>query len=291
MANPWESYEQMTRTVWQNIDWIGGNYRAVLVDGTYVPDRDADQFLSDIAVGDRILTTPLFTTSIISGLSGNAVTGPKIDNFALDFTTGNDFAILVFYRDTGVDATSELLAWWEPFPDPIPSAAKLKLNFTFPDNVNLATHGFNPSALEMKFFQASAEDLWNGDINWVTDTIKVVGTDVNFHQTSPTSEHFLSDVPSGNRLATGTLTNKAITPTGVAYFTADDVTLLITGTGTIEHMVFYKDTGTESTSPLLFHMDRDLFLPTGYVITDEEGVALKFDPGTGRICVIGPELR
>jgi hypothetical protein len=82
------------------------NIKAVLVDnGAYVVDLANDQFLSAIAVGARISTSPnLATKTTAAGVfdaddvTFTAVVGPTVED-------------VVLYQDTGNPATSRLIAY------------------------------------------------------------------------------------------------------------------------------------------------------------------------------------
>lgn len=110
-----------------------------------------------------------------------------------------------------------------------------------------------PKALE-KFLSAS--------INWGTgsggDTIKAVLVDTAAYTYSATHE-FLSDIPSGDRIATSAaLTGKTIT-NGVAD--ANDVVFVAATGDPSEAVVLIKDTGSAATSPLIIYIDTSVGLP------------------------------
>jgi hypothetical protein len=87
-------------------NWNTDTIKAVLVDtGTYTVNLSAHEFLSDIGTGARISTSGAFT--------GKATTGGAADANDVTFTsvTGASIEAIVLYRDTGVDATSPLIAF------------------------------------------------------------------------------------------------------------------------------------------------------------------------------------
>lgn len=88
-----------------SISWTGDTIRALLVAADYVPDLAAHQFLSDIAVGYRVATS--------SPLTGKMPDAGVADAHDVLFTsvTGVAVAALVLYQDTGIAATSRLLAY------------------------------------------------------------------------------------------------------------------------------------------------------------------------------------
>jgi hypothetical protein len=90
-------------------------------------------------------------------------------------------------------------------------------------------------------------------INWTGDTIKVVLVDNGAYTVNLTTHQFLSDIPSGARIATsGALSGKTAT-NGVCD--AADVTIPTVSGASIESIVVYKDTGSAATSNLLCYMD------------------------------------
>jgi hypothetical protein len=76
------------------------------------------------------------------------------------------------------------------------------------------------------------------------------------------AHQFLSDVPSGARVATsGNLANKVISAT-TAVLDADDFALSSVAAGpAAENLIFYVDTGVEGTSPLVAFFDTATGLP------------------------------
>lgn len=116
------------------------------------------------------------------------------------------------------------------------------------------------------------EKALQGQINWLTDNIKVVLVDSADYTVSTATHEFLSDVPSAARVATSTnLTAKTATG-GVAD--AGDVTFSAVTGDISEALVIYKDTGTDTTSPLIAYIDT----ATGLAVT----------PNGGDITVIWP---
>jgi phage tail sheath gpL-like len=117
-----------------------------------------------------------------------------------------------------------------------------------------------------------------GQINWLTDTIKVMLVDQGAYTPSPTTHVYLSDVSASARIgASVTLSGKATTG-GAAD--ANDVTFSAVSGASIEYIVLYKDTGVEGTSPLLALIDT----ATGLPITPNGGdIIVTWDNGTNKI--------
>lgn len=127
-------------------------------------------------------------------------------------------------------------------------------------------------------FDKAREGFLTGLISWTTDNIKAVLVDTGAYTPSLSTNEFLSDIPSGARIATsGNLTSKTAT-LGVAD--AADVTLSAVSGATVEALVIYKDTGTASTSRLIAYIDT----ATGLPLTPNGGdVSIAFDNGSNRI--------
>ena len=106
-------------------------------------------------------------------------------------------------------------------------------------------------------YTSAREAFLNGQINYGSDTIKVVCVDTNDY-TFSAAHDWLSDIPGAARVATATLTGKTTTD-GVAD-AADTEFVGVTG-DQFEALVIYKDTGIEGTSQLICYLDSYTGLP------------------------------
>lgn len=90
-----------------DIDWDTDDIKLVLYTSTYVPNLATDQFLSAILVGNRVATSANFTSK--------TKTAGVLDADDVPFVglTGSAVAGMVMYKDTGVAATSRLIACWD----------------------------------------------------------------------------------------------------------------------------------------------------------------------------------
>ena len=99
--------------------------------------------------------------------------------------------------------------------------------------------------------QASARKLFlDGDIDLLNDTVKVVLTKTYSYSSA---HDYLDDVTAGYRVATATLASK--TTTGGAFDSADPTFTAVASGSTVTGLWLYKDTGTDSTSPLIAWFD------------------------------------
>jgi hypothetical protein len=114
--------------------------------------------------------------------------------------------------------------------------------------------------------------LLGGDIDLITDTIKVVLIDAADYTVSAAHD-FLDDVAAGARVGTPqTLASKTITN---GTFDAADVTFPSVTGDPCEAFLLYKDTGNEATSPLIYYADTG---HTGLPVTPNGGdINLQFN--------------
>ena len=96
-------------------------------------------------------------------------------------------------------------------------------------------------------------------INWMTDTVKVLLVDTGAYTPHTAVHQYLADIPISARIA-GPVTLTAKATTGGAADGAD-VTFANVSGPSIEAIVIYVDTGTEATSPLIAYIDTATGLP------------------------------
>lgn len=114
-------------------------------------------------------------------------------------------------------------------------------------------------------------------INWDTDSIKAMLIDTGEYNFSASHQN-LNDVAAIARVTPGVALNTSTTTEGAAD--ADDVTFSAVSGPSIEAILIYKDTGTESTSTLLAWLDT----ATGLPITPNGGdIIVTWDNGVNRI--------
>lgn len=89
-----------------DIDWAAHDIKAVLVDtNDYTVSINTDDFLDDVPVGARVATSSNFTGKTSTLGVADA------DNITFSLVSGDPSEALVIYRDTGVAATSPLIAY------------------------------------------------------------------------------------------------------------------------------------------------------------------------------------
>jgi phage tail sheath gpL-like len=132
--------------------------------------------------------------------------------------------------------------------------------------------------LSNSLYDKGREAFLCGGINWLADNIKAVLVDASDYTPNLATHQYLSDIPSGARVATsGAMSGKTATA-GVAD--ADDIVFAAVTGDPSEYMVLYKDTGTDTTSPLIAFIDTATGLP---VTPNGTNITVQFDAGVNRI--------
>ncbi len=117
-----------------------------------------------------------------------------------------------------------------------------------------------------------------GQLNWLTDTIKVNLVDTGAYTPQTAIHQYLADIPLSARIA-GPVTLTSKSTTGGAADAADCTFTSVSG-ATIEAIVICKDTGSEATSPVIAYIDT----ATGLPITPNGGdIIVTWDNGTNKI--------
>lgn len=127
-------------------------------------------------------------------------------------------------------------------------------------------------------FDNSRQMFLEAQLNWMTDTIKCILVDTGAYTVQTATHKYLSDIATSARIA-GPVTLTAKSTVGGAADAADCTFTSVSGPS-IEAIVIYKDTGSESTSPLIAWIDT----ATGLPITPNGGdIIVTWDNGTNKI--------
>ena len=108
-------------------------------------------------------------------------------------------------------------------------------------------------------FDKARQRFLEAQINWMTNTIKCILVDTGAYTPQTAIHEYLADIPISARIA-GPVTLTAKATTGGAADAADTTFTSVSG-ASIEAIVIYSDTGTESTSPLIAYIDTATGLP------------------------------
>lgn len=115
-------------------------------------------------------------------------------------------------------------------------------------------------------------------INWLTDDVKAILVDAGAYSPNFSTHKHLSDIGSSARVTSGVLLTGKETTGGAAD--ANDVTFPTVSGPSIEAVVLYVDTGSESTSVLIAWLDT----ATGLPITPNGGdIIVTWDNGVNKI--------
>ena len=127
-------------------------------------------------------------------------------------------------------------------------------------------------------FDYCRQRFLEAQINWMTDTVKVILVSTSAYTPQTAVHQYLADIPVSARIA-GPVTLTAKATTGGAADAADCTFTSVSG-ATINAIVIYKDTGTEATSPLIAYIDT----ATGLPITPNGGdIIVTWDNGVNKI--------
>lgn len=127
-------------------------------------------------------------------------------------------------------------------------------------------------------YDLGREAFLDGDISWGSDTIKVILVDTGTYTVDLAAHDHLDDIPAGARVATSDALASKTVASGVAD--AADITLSTVSGNTVEAVVIYQDTGTESTSKLIAYIDTATNLP----VTPNGGdITIQWDNGANKI--------
>lgn len=128
-------------------------------------------------------------------------------------------------------------------------------------------------------YDAGREGFLGGDVDWDADTIQAILVDTALYTVNLATHDFLDDVPVGARVGSPvTLTSKT-----KAAGVADAADISFTGLSSapsIEALVLFKSTGTESTSRLIAYIDSATGLPVSAGATQ---VDVSWDNGANKI--------
>lgn len=117
-----------------------------------------------------------------------------------------------------------------------------------------------------------------GQLNWLTDDVKVILVDTGSYTPNFTTHLYLSDIGSAARIGPAVLLTSKATTGGAAD--AADATFTSVSGPSIEAIVIYRDTGVEGTSPLIAYIDT----ATGLPITPNGGdIIVTWDNGINKI--------
>lgn len=127
-------------------------------------------------------------------------------------------------------------------------------------------------------YDLGREGFLGGDIDWDANDIKAVLVDTGAYTVNLATHQFLSDIPSGARIATSANLSGKTKTAGVAD--ANDVTFTAVSGASVEALVLYQDTGVAGTSRLIAYIDTATGLP---VTPNGSDITVTWDNGANKI--------
>ncbi len=122
------------------------------------------------------------------------------------------------------------------------------------------------------------EKFLRGELSWNTHDIKAVLVDAADYTVAIDTHEFLSDIPAGARVATSAILTGKSTTLGVADIQDFAFTAVVGDPSEI--VVFYRDTGSAATSPLVSYHDT----ATGLPVTPNGGdINITIDNGSNKL--------
>lgn len=108
-------------------------------------------------------------------------------------------------------------------------------------------------------YDKGRQKFLDGSIAWSSDTIKVVLVDITNYTVNLGSDEYMSDIPLIARTSIGGPFSGKTSTAGVAD--ANDVTFSAVTGDESAAVVIYKDSGVDSSSPLIAYIDTATGLP------------------------------
>lgn len=128
-------------------------------------------------------------------------------------------------------------------------------------------------------YDKGREGFLDGSIDWDTDDIRVILIDTGAYTANQATHDFLDDVAGGARIAVSSALGSKTATGGVAD--ASDVTFSAVSGASVEAIVLYKHTGTDSTSRLIAYIDS---ATSGLPVTPNGGdITVQWDNGANKI--------
>lgn len=133
------------------------------------------------------------------------------------------------------------------------------------------------------FYARALKEFGDGNIDMVNDTIKAFLIDTGNYTVNLSTHDFLDDVGATAREGSAvTLSGKSMSSGGI--FDASDATFSSVTGDTVEAVIIYKDSGVESTSPLICYIDSG----TGFPFTPNgSDVVVSWSNATNKIFKLG----
>jgi hypothetical protein len=127
-------------------------------------------------------------------------------------------------------------------------------------------------------YDKGREGFLDGSIDWDTDDIRAILVDTGAY-TFSAAHDFLDDVAAPARISVSSALGSKTVTSGVAD--AADVTFTAVTGASVEAIILYKHTGTDSTSRLIAYIDT---ASSGLPVTPNGGdITIQWDNGANKI--------
>lgn len=127
-------------------------------------------------------------------------------------------------------------------------------------------------------YDTGRDAFLNGNIDWVGDDIRGILIDTALYSVDLVNDEFLQDIAAGAREGTITALSGKSSDAGIAD--AADLTFVTVSGATVEALVLYRHTGSESTGQLIAYIDT----ATGLPVTPGGGdIIIAWDNGANKI--------
>lgn len=127
-------------------------------------------------------------------------------------------------------------------------------------------------------YDKGREGFLDGSIDWDTDDVRAILIDTGTY-TYSAAHDFLDDVGGSSRIAVSSALGSKTVTSGVAD--AADVTFTSVTGASVEAIIIYKHTGTDSTSRLICYIDT---ASSGLPVTPNGGdITVTWDNGANKI--------
>ncbi len=128
-------------------------------------------------------------------------------------------------------------------------------------------------------YDKGREGFLDGSIDWDTDDVRAVLVDTGTYTVNLATHDFLDDIGAPSRIAVSAALGSKTVTAGVAD--AADVTFTAVTGASVEAIVIYKHTGTDSTSRLVCYIDT---ATSGLPVTPNGGdITIQWDNGANKI--------
>lgn len=127
-------------------------------------------------------------------------------------------------------------------------------------------------------YDFARESFLEGAIQWTVDDFRTILIDTAFYSVNLNNDKYLSDVSANARVIISNALTGKTSNNGIAD--ADDLLIPAVTGPTVEAIIVFRSTGTESTSELIAYIDTANTLP---VLLNGSNVTIQWSDGSNKI--------